>query len=341
MTLLNATKQKWIVVGFACIITWVIVDWTGASKYVAEHKAQLANSDAFQMSSNLDEVNGDELRQRIKRAAEEQREAPINARIDRVWKAVPGYNGLEVDEAASYEQSSKLPKGAPLKLVYRETKAEVTLADLPIEPIYRGNENKPMVAFMINVAWGNEHIEPILKTLKEYQVKTTFFLDGSWVRRNPELAKRLTEEGHEIGNHAYTHPNMAQLSEGRQYVEIEKTEREIEKQLGKRSSWFAPPSGSFNSLTVKTAQQLKMLTVLWSADTIDWNTPNEPGTIIQRVKPKLKPGVLVLMHPTAATSKALPTFIRMARENKLEPGTVSEVLSEKRVLPNQLGNKLR
>ncbi|WP_425414134.1 polysaccharide deacetylase family protein [Paenibacillus assamensis] len=332
MTELNATKQKWIVIGFTCMIAWIIVDSTGASKYVTEHKARLVNSDAFQMSSNLDEIDVDELRQRIKKAAEEQREAPINARVDRVWKAVPGYNGLEVDVETSYEHNRKLPKGSPLKLVYREMKPEVTLADLPVEPIYRGNENKAMVAFMINVAWGNEHIEPILKTLKEHKVKTTFFLDGSWVRRNPELAKRLTEEGHEIGNHAYTHPNMAQLSEGRQYVEMEKTEREIEKQLGKRSNWFAPPSGSFNSLTVKTAQQLKMRTVLWSADTIDWNTPNEPSTIIQRVRPKLKPGVLVLMHPTAATSQALPTFIRMAREQKLEPGTVSEVLSEKRVI---------
>jgi len=66
-----------------------------------------------------------------------------------------------------------------------------------------------MVSFLINVAWGNEYLPDILATLKKQNVKASFFLEGRWVQKNPELAKMIVEAGHEVGNHSYTHPDMS------------------------------------------------------------------------------------------------------------------------------------
>ena len=74
------------------------------------------------------------------------------------------------------------------KLVFEEVPPTVHLDDLDPQPIFRGNPEKPMVSLLINVAWGNEYIPPILKILDDHQVKATFFFDGSWVKNNPDLA---------------------------------------------------------------------------------------------------------------------------------------------------------
>src|SRR5690606_16900509 len=115
----------------------------------------------------------------IAKEADKLRIDPINARVDRVWKAIPGYNGLEVDIEGTLKVVLAKPNAKEIPFVYREIEPEVKLADLPAEPIYKGNPKKPIVSFMINVAWGNEYLPDLLKTLREEEVKSTFFLDGS------------------------------------------------------------------------------------------------------------------------------------------------------------------
>ena len=102
----------------------------------------------------------------MKKKPLKKRISPVNARIDRVWKAIPGYNGLEVDVDTTYQLMKKAPEHTPIRYVYKEIEPAVSLEQLGNQPIYRGNPNKPMVSLMINVAWGNEYIKPILNTLE-------------------------------------------------------------------------------------------------------------------------------------------------------------------------------
>ena len=153
-----------------------------------------------------------ELFNAISEYGEQNRVEPIDAKIDRVWKAIPGYNGLAVDIDASYEQMEAEGIFDEKKIVYKEIPPNIHLDDLDPEPIYRGNPQKPMVAFLINVAWGNEYIPPILKTLEDHQIRSTFFFDGGWVTKNPDLTQLIWEAGHEIGNHAYSHPDLSKYS---------------------------------------------------------------------------------------------------------------------------------
>lgn len=86
-----------------------------------------------------------------------------------------------------------------------------------------------MVAFLINVAWGNEYLERMLPVLQKHNVEATFFLEGNWVKNNEQLAKKIAEKGHEIGNHSYNHPDMSKLTTGRISEQLDKTNEQIEK----------------------------------------------------------------------------------------------------------------
>ncbi|WP_219836707.1 polysaccharide deacetylase family protein [Paenibacillus sp. R14(2021)] len=270
------------------------------------------------------------LREMIQLEADKRRIAPVDARIDRIWKAIPGYNGLEVDVDKTYRLMVHAPVNEPIRFVYREVEPKVSLNDLGRAPIYKGNPNKPMVALMINVAWGNEFIPSMLATLKKENVKATFFFDGSWLKKNTNVAREIQAAGHEISNHAYTHPNMSQLDRLSAYNQIARTEALLSSTLNVKNAWFAPPSGDFNQMTVDVAAEQGLKTVLWTLDTVDWMHP-PAYSIIRKVKTRVESGSLILMHPTDSSSQALPGIIAAIKGKGLMLGTVSETLSSKRV----------
>ncbi|MGO4543927.1 polysaccharide deacetylase family protein [Paenibacillus sp. 2TAB23] len=266
----------------------------------------------------------------IQTEADKLKIAPVNARIDRVWRAIPGYNGLEVDVEKTLESALLALPSETIQYVYKEVEPQIKLNDLGPHPIYRGNPDKKMISLMINVAWGNEFMDSILNTLKRENVKATFFLDGSWLNKNVELASRIQSEGHEMSNHAYTHPDMKALNRQSQYNQIAKTEALLKTKLHVNNKWFAPPSGSFNQTTVQIAEEMGLKTVLWTIDTIDWQKP-PADSVIRKITAKLEPGALILMHPTVTTRDALHGIITAAKAKGYAIGTVSETLSSRRV----------
>lgn len=277
----------------------------------------------------------DGLCERAAREALAQRIEPVNARIDPVWKAIPGYDGREADVEATCERIRSMGREAALQAgipwVYRPVRPNVGLDDLPPAPVYRGNPAKPAAALMINVAWGEEHLPAMLNTLEKEGVAATFFLDGTWLSRHRDTAREILERGHELSNHAWSHPMMSRLPESRQREEIVRTE-ELLKGLGVQNRWFAPPSGDYDHRTVRIAHSLGLRTVLWTLDTIDWKNP-PPDAVVQKVARRAEPGVLILMHPTDSAKRALPGIIRALRAKGLVPGTVSQTLSSERIEP--------
>jgi probable sporulation protein (polysaccharide deacetylase family) len=283
-----------------------------------------------QKSVPVDQIGEDSLTREIKQLAEQIEQPPIDAIIDRVWKAIPGYNGLKVDLQKSYQLSQKIGRVNLDTLVIDEIEPKVQLNDLPPSPIYRGNSKKPMASLMVNVAWGTEYVKEMLGIFEEHGVKVTFFLDGKWLKNNPTIAKQMLSQGHEIGNHAYSHPDLRKMSKDRIRQEMSKTNELIE-ELGIKCAVFAPPSGAFDERVVQIAHQLKMKTVLWTLDTVDWKNP-PAEVIVERIVPKLENGALVLMHPTPSTVEALPRLIDGAQQKELILGTVSQLISPQRTI---------
>ncbi|WP_083676160.1 polysaccharide deacetylase family protein [Paenibacillus sp. FSL H8-0548] len=324
---MSVRKAAAIAASMLMLIVFVRIN-DDVSNYLASMKYGGAKAVAAMQASS------DEERQRLMTSitaeAEKLRIAPVNARIDRVWKAIPGYNGLEVDIPKTLEAALLAPSKENINYVFKEIEPNIKLSDLGAYPVYRGNPNKKMITFMINVAWGNEYIDSILTTLKQENVKATFFLDGSWLKKNPEIAKIIQAEGHELSNHAYSHPNMSTLSRQDQNNQIVKTEALLKETLNVNNKWFAPPSGDFNSATVQIASQNGLYTVLWTIDTVDWQKP-PADSIVRKIASRLEPGSLILMHPTASSRDALPGMIAAAKAKGYAIGTVSETLSSKRI----------
>ena len=254
----------------------------------------------------------------------------IDAKIDPIWKAIPGYNGLEVDIESSFKNMKQTNRLQKEKLLFKETSPKIHLNDLDPSPIFRGNPEKGMVALLINVAWGNEFIPGIVQTLKEKHVKATFFFDGSWVNNNPDLALMIHLADHEIGNHAYSHPDLAKKSREEVLEELNSTNEIIDETIGVQPIWFAPPSGSFNQQTIDVADELGMKTILWTVDTVDWKKP-APHEMISRVVSGIENGSMVLMHPTKPVFEGLDEMIEKIKSKGYQLGTVSELMSEKRI----------
>ncbi|MEK3983405.1 polysaccharide deacetylase family protein [Paenibacillus sp. FSL K6-3166] len=325
-------KTEKVALVVACVA--IVIGIGSTQGPVKDMLAQLKPQDDLAVWMDIPKAANNDLRLRIETAAAKLNAPPVDAVVDRVWRAIPGYNGLEIDVESTYRNALLAPK-EPIKLVYRQIEPKVSLNELGAEPIYRGNPAKPMVSLMINVAWGNQYIVPMLDILDEENVKVTFFLDGSWLSKNPELAAEMLKRGHEMENHAYTHPNMSTLSRARATVEIEKTQKLLKESLGVTNKWFAPPSGDFDQETVEIASSLGLKTVLWTVDTVDWRNPS-PESIVAKITSKAESGTLVLMHPTASSSKALKAMIRGIKAKGLQLGTVSQTLSAERLIPSDV-----
>ncbi|MEI5906226.1 polysaccharide deacetylase family protein [Bacillus spongiae] len=319
-------EKKGIAIVLIIIIGWLTVNNPWTNSYVTTLKT---------IDVPVDGKN--ELIQRIEKEAKAFYIAPKDAVVDSVWKATAGYNGLKVDIEGSYKKMKKEGKYQKDLLIFEQISPKVHLSDLPAAPIYRGNPDKPMVSFLINVAWGNEHLPKILSALKKHQVFATFFLEGRWVKENPDLAKMIVDAGHEVGNHSYSHPNMKNLSSAEIQRELTKTNEIIESTIGKRVKWFAPPSGSFGEEVVDIAASMHMKTILWSVDTIDWQKPSV-NVMIERVVKKVHPGAMILMHPTQPTADAMEQLIIEIKKKNLRIGTVTQLLKEDRIILPQGNN---
>lgn len=193
------------------------------------------------------------------------------------------------------------------------------------DPIYKGSETEKKVAFACNVVWGNEYLPDMLSEFKKNNIRISFFIGGDWADKNKELLMRIHADNHEIGNHGYNHLRHTQISEEKNKEEIIKTEEVINNIIGVKTELFAPPYGDVNKKVAKTAEGLGYKVIMWSIDTIDWNT-KDYTKILERVNKKIHNGAIILMHPTESTVKALPIMINNLVNNNYDIVPVSEVL---------------
>ncbi len=193
------------------------------------------------------------------------------------------------------------------------------------DPIYKGDETEKKVAFACNVVWGNEYIPDMLSEFKKNNLKISFFFGGDWVNKNKELFLSIYGDEHEIGNHGYNHLKHTQISKERNIKEILNTEEVIKNIIGEKTNLFAPPYGDLNKNVTEIAQSLGYKVIMWSVDTIDWNT-KDYRVVVDRIDKKIHNGAIILMHPTEVTVKALPVMIDNIKSKGYEIVKVSELL---------------
>ena len=134
--------------------------------------------------------------------------------------------------------------------------------------------------------------QPLLDGLQKRDVKATFFLIGKNAKENPELVKRLDEEGHLIGNHTYNHVEITRLSDEETKKELMDTDEVICSITGKHVEYMRPPFGVWQDDLEK---ELNVMPVLWSIDPLDWTTKNV-DEIVNKVVTKAEENDIILLH---------------------------------------------
>lgn len=162
----------------------------------------------------------------------------------------------------------------------------------------------------------------ILKTLKKYDAKATFFMLGSRVEYYPDLARRVLLEGHEIGNHTWTHSNLTKANKEKINNEVAKTAGIIEGVTGAKATVFRPPYGAINE---HVRSHIDLPIILWDVDTLDWKYRSS-SHLLEAVKKHTKDGSIILMHDIhQATANGLDAVLAHLQEEGYIFVTVSEL----------------
>lgn len=167
----------------------------------------------------------------------------------------------------------------------------------------------------------------ILAVLREKKVHATFFVLGSNAEKHPNLLAQQLADGHELGNHAYSHALLPSLSKERIDTELSKTERAIVA-AGYKPTLFRPPGGEYNKKVLALAQDKGYTIIMWTIDPSDWQCP-PASTVVDRVMAQVKPGSIILLHDgqyPLPTPKALGIMIDRLRDQGYQIVTVSELL---------------
>ena len=163
----------------------------------------------------------------------------------------------------------------------------------------------------------------LLDGLKERGVKATFFLIGENAEKNPEIVKRMEEEGHLIGNHTYHHVELTKVSENEARAELSDTSSVIATITGKEPEYMRPPFGAWQR---KLEQEIQMLPVLWTVDPLDWTTENQ-DEIVNKVVTEAEENDIILLHDCYKSSvEAGLRIVDMLQEEGFVFVTVDELL---------------
>lgn len=168
----------------------------------------------------------------------------------------------------------------------------------------------------------------ILSAHKAHRVRSTFFLTGPWTDDFPSLSTQITAEGHEVGNHTNTHPDMTTLSTSTMRAELNAAEVKIINRTGNdpRPLW-RPPFGSYNGTVLQVVgEEGYPWTIMWDIDTLDWQHP-PASVIVERVLSRVQPGSIVLMHMGGNnTATAVDQMLPQLEQRGYMMVTVGEIL---------------
>ncbi len=185
-----------------------------------------------------------------------------------------------------------------------------------------------------------EYCIPILESLDEYGAKATFFVVGEEAEKNPDLIMRMSDAGHEIGNHSYSHITAKEMSASEFIADVKKCSRVIYGVTGRAPKYFRSPGGAVTPAVSKGIRRMGMSTVFWSLNADDYTELSENFEIpddyqqmslvlAKKVLDKVKPGTIILLHSSSEqTVRALPAILKGLKEKGYGMVALDELLEE-------------
>lgn len=194
------------------------------------------------------------------------------------------------------------------------------------------SDDDKVIYLTFDAGYENGNVEKTLDVLKEKQVPGTFFILENLVKRNPDIVKRMNDEGHTIGNHTSKHPDMSKICDKSIFKsQLTGLEEVCEEKLGITiSKYFRPPEGRFSELCMSYLDSLGYKTIFWSFAYADWDNAKQPDPkkSVENIISHTHNGMVILLHPTSKTnSKILGELIDKWRDMGYRFGTADELFS--------------
>jgi len=171
---------------------------------------------------------------------------------------------------------------------------------------FMDDDSEKVIYLTFDCGYENGNTEPILDALKKHQAPATFFVVGHFLETAPELAKRMVEEGHTVGNHTYHHPDMSAISDKESFQkELDDVANLFHEITGAQlSPYYRAPQGKCNAQNLKMAQELGYYTIFWSLAYVDWDAESQPSheEAFSKLTSRIHPGAVVLLHNTSQTN---------------------------------------
>lgn len=188
--------------------------------------------------------------------------------------------------------------------------ANTTVEELKqFDAYYMQNTEENNIYLTFDCGYENGNTAPILDALKKHNAPATFFIVGNFLSTSPDLVRRMTEEGHTVGNHTFHHPDMSKISSIDAFSkELKDLENLYKETTGKEMvKYYRPPQGKYSESNLKMAQDLGYQTFFWSLAYVDWYQDKQPSSeeAFQKLLGRIHPGAIVLLHSTSSTNAAI------------------------------------
>ena len=184
---------------------------------------------------------------------------------------------------------------------------------------YLGDTDNKVIYLTFDEGYENGYTSQILDTLKEYNIKAAFFVTKSYIESEPELVKRMVEEGHVVGNHSTTHPDMTTKTDEEILWELESCAQAFQEVTGtEMPRFFRPPEGVYSIRTLEKTQQAGYKTIFWSYAYQDWDVNNQPGkqAAYDMAVNNCHNGAIMLLHAVSqSNTEALADIITTYQQN--------------------------
>lgn len=220
---------------------------------------------------------------------------------------------------------------------YWRTFRRVQVIDFRFDNVFKhGRRSEKKISLTFDDGPHPKYTAEILGALKSHGVKATFFLVGTKAREHPDLAKRIAEEGHEIGAHSFWHRRMLLLSRGEVESEIDFAFEVISEITGQKIELFRPPFGVYGYLLPKILKEKGAKLILWDVNSRDWKT-KDSNSISTKVIKRVKGGSILLFHDGkfsdedvdySHTVRALEQITPVLKDRGFSLVTISQLLSE-------------
>ena len=251
-----------------------------------------------------------------------------------VAMTVQAQNGVIVAERPMYFISSTGQGGTDVIGFTGDPESGVDPCASSVPPVSSteisiGNTSTKQVALTFDAGGDVAPATAILGILNNRGVHATWFFTGVWAQQSPALVRQVANGGYEIGNHTMTHTDLATVANVEECKQLNTADATISRITGRSTTrpYFRPPYGSRNAPIRQTAANLGYRTVMWTVDTLDWQTDSTPARILQIIKDNLKPGAIFLMHAgSVSESQALDAVITYLQGQGYSLKTITEII---------------